>query len=77
MSKYYRKFQKFDKALEILMDVYKTERKIYTNVVKEEDQLEDEHKEESKEDAPEKEEKTDEKVEILEEGISTAGNNLI
>lgn len=76
MSRYYRKFQKFDKALEILMDVYKTERKIYINVVNEEDQVEDEHKEEDKQDVEEAGE-DDQKVEILEEGISMVGNNLI
>lgn len=76
MSRYYRKFQKFDKALEILMDVYKTERKIYTSVVNEEDQVEDEHKEEDKQDIEETGE-NDQKVEILEEGISMVGNNLI
>lgn len=58
------------------MDVYKTERKIYTSVVNEEDQVEDEHKEEDKQDIEETGE-NDQKVEILEEGISMVGNNLI
>lgn len=75
VAKYYRKFQKFDKSLEILMDVYKTERKIYTQIVDKADQVDEETKEEEKKEEPQEEdgnqEETEPKtVEILEEGNS-------
>ncbi len=54
------------------MEVYRTERKIYTSIINEEDQLEDEHKEvkeEEKEESPEQpDEETAKVVEINEEG---------
>ena len=34
VANYYRKYQKYERALEILMEVYKAERKIYNRVKK-------------------------------------------
>lgn len=39
LANYYKKFQKHEKALEVLMDVYKAERKIYNATVKKSDQI--------------------------------------
>ena len=49
VATFYRKFQKYDKALEVLMSVYKTERKIYNSIRKEDEHITDIHEEDIKE----------------------------
>lgn len=40
VAQYYKKFQKYEKALEVLMNVYKAERKIYNDSAKQSEQIE-------------------------------------